>query len=395
MSSIPGAGWSNSVFKVGRGLAIPLSVHEVARKKLVDILKSKGIISGIVLLKGGDESSFALYDTDAEGLFKQDSWFTYLFGVKEPGFYGAINLSDSQSILFMPKLSAEYAIWCGEILPPSHFQAHYNVTSVRYTEELNDFLTSTLQKEGNNAQIHILEGLNTDSGTYLKAFNFDNSELFEANNQINKTQLFHALSTGRVTKSNEEIEILRYVNYIASIAHVEVMRIVKEGLYEYDLEAKFLYEIYRQGSCRTAAYTSICACGPNGAVLHYGHSAAPNDRELLSTDMALLDMGAVYHGYCSDITCSSPVSGKFSSQQRAIYECVLAAQTIVMKTAKPGVSWALCHHLAQIEILKGLLSIGLLKGKTAEELADLGIGGIFFSHGLGHLIGCDTHDVGG
>lgn len=109
------------------------------------------------------------------------------------------------------------------------------------------------------------------------------------------------------------------------------MRAAKAGMMEYELEATFLYEIYRNGGCRHAAYTSICACGPNAAVLHYGHAGAPNDRMLLASDIALLDMGAEYHGYVSDITCSFPVSGRFSDDQRVIYEGVLAAQRAVLE----------------------------------------------------------------
>jgi Xaa-Pro dipeptidase len=143
---------------------------------------------------------------------------------------------------------------------------------------------------------------------------------------VDTSAIFHAVATARVTKSEEEIEAMRYSAYVASNAHVAVMRTTQQGnlpvdnttlslkcnmiyrvwigMMEYELEAKFMYEIYKNGGCRKAAYTSICACGPNGATLHYGHAGAPNDRQLLPTDMALLDMGADYHGYVSDITCS-------------------------------------------------------------------------------------------
>jgi Xaa-Pro dipeptidase len=110
-----------------------------------------------------------------------------------------------------------------------------------------------------------------------------------------------------------------YCAYVASQAHVAVMRSTKVGQMEFELEATFLYEIYKNGGCRRAAYTSICACGPNAAVLHYGHAAAPNDRQIQSNDIALLDMGAEYHNYVSDITCSFPVSGKFTADQRVIF----------------------------------------------------------------------------
>ena len=207
--------------------------------------------------------------------------------------------------------------------------------------------------------------------------------------------MFQCLSTARVTKSDNEIATMRYCALVASNAHVEVMRMAKEGMFEYELEAKFLYEIYRNGGCRRAAYNSICACGPNGAILHYGHANAPNDRQLSVTDMALLDMGAEYHGYVSDITCSFPISGTFSDDQKIIYQCVLNAQRAVLDLMKPGVEWPQCHMIAEREILRGLLDAGILVNGTIEDFIECNLGAIFFPHGLGHLIGCDTHDVGG
>lgn len=389
MSSIPGQGWTQAtIFQLGKNktLAVNLSFHKNNREKVRNILKSRGVHKGIILLKGGEISN--QYDTDHENLFLQDSWFQYLFGVREPGFFGAVMIEGNKSILFIPHLSEEYEIWCGKILPKSYYQSHYDVDEVYFADELSSWLTETLPSEG---QIHLLKGLNTDSGTNLEPFNHPalDSKLIET------SYLFHALSTARVTKSAEEVEILRYSAMVSSNAHVAVQRFARAGMIEYELEAKFLYEIYSQGGCRTSAYTSICGCGPNGAVLHYGHAAAPNDRVLQSSDMALLDMGSSYHGYCSDITCSFPISGQFTSDQRAVYEGVLAAQVAVMKAAKPGASWPHCHHLAELEIIKALLGLGILQGGSPEELSTKGLGAVFFPHGLGHLLGLDTHDCGG
>jgi Xaa-Pro dipeptidase len=187
---------------------------------------------------------------------------------------------------------------------------------------------------------------------------------------------------------------MRYAAYVASNAHVQVMRNATVGMMEYELEARFRYEIYANGGSRFAAYTSICACGPNGAVLHYGHAGAPNERQLTVDDMALLDMGADYHGYVSDITCSFPIRGTFTEDQRAVYTGVLNAQRAVMAMMAPGVSWLACHQAAEREILKALVGIGCLIGDIDLMMEDA-MGGVFMPHGLGHLIGCDTHDVGG
>jgi len=110
--------------------------------------------------------------------------------------------------------------------------------------------------------------------------------------------------------------------------------------------------------------------------------------------MTLLDMGAEYHCYCSDITCSYPVTGKFTAEQKTIYDGVLAAQKAVMVAMKPGVSWPDMHRAAWRAVLECLLSLGLLTGVVDDMLA-VNLGQIFLPCGLGHLIGIDTHDVGG
>lgn len=103
------------------------------------------------------------------------------------------------------------------------------------------------------------------------------------------------------------------------------MQECKPGMREYQLEAIFLYHVYRYGGCRHCSYTCICATGGNSSVLHYGHASAPNDRLLQDGDMALLDMGAEYHFYGSDITCSFPVNGTFTNNQKIVYGAVLKA----------------------------------------------------------------------
>lgn len=211
----------------------------------------------------------------------------------------------------MPRLPDSYRIWCGEVYPPEHFKAMYGVDDVQYADTLQSWLESQL--EGNEHKIHVMGGVNSDSGKRPAPVVFDGFETFVTRGRVesatpglpaNTSVLYQALSTARVTKSESEIDVMRYAAVVASNAHVEVMRSMKNIHFEYEAEAKFLYEIYSKGGCRKAAYISICGCGPNSAVLHYGHAGAPNDRAIGRNDMVLFDMGAEYHGYVSDITCS-------------------------------------------------------------------------------------------
>lgn len=144
------------------------------------------------------------------------------------------------------------------------------------------------REQGLNGRIHVMKGVNSDSGLEAKAARFHGDEEFWSSNFVDSDVLYNLISQARVHKNNEEVEVMRYSAYVASNAHVEVMRSAKSFQFEFELEAKFLYEIYAKGGCRKSAYTSICACGPNSAVLHYGHAGAPNDRQLHATDIVSL-----------------------------------------------------------------------------------------------------------
>ena len=191
----------------------------------------------------------------------------------------------------------------------------------------------------------------------------------------------------------------------------QVMRGATPGMMEYQLESLFQHHTYTHGGCRHQAYTCICACGPNPAILHYGHAGRPNDRPISSGDMALLDMGAEYHCYASDITCSFPVvdasarrdgdAPLFTTAQRVTYQAVLDAQVAVIGALQPGVSWVDMHRLAERTVLRALMNADVITPDGADEEAALDamleadLGAVFMPHGLGHLIGIDTHDVGG
>ncbi|KAG1667905.1 hypothetical protein FOA52_013666 [Chlamydomonas sp. UWO 241] len=356
---------------------------------------------GVVLLKGGD--TFHIYSTDGEGLFRQESYFYHLFGVRDEGFYGAVDIRTGVSTLFMPRLPEEYAVWMGDLKSPADNAAMYGVDQVRYADEVGSYLEAAAPP-----CVHVLAGTNTDSKLPVKPPTFDGSEGVT----LEADTLFNVLTECRVFKSAEEVAVIRYANELGSRGHVEVMRMCKPGLVEYQLESAYLSYCYSNGGSRTTMYTPIAASGPNGAVLHYGHAGAPNDRQIRDGDMLLLDFGCEYYHYGSDITASWPVSGKFTEAQKArhhgvvasrrkdteaqkaVYLPVLDALTSVKAVLKPGANWVDMHTLAYTRLLEGLRTAGLVKGEVADMLA-ADIGGVFMPHGLGHMLGLDTHDVGG
>ncbi|CAO2823348.1 unnamed protein product [Amaranthus hypochondriacus] len=371
---------------------VPMELHVINRDKLIKSLRqhlahSGRPIQGFVLLQGGEEKT--RYCTDHAELFRQESYFAYLFGVREPGFYGAIDISTGKSILFSPRLPAEYAVWLGEIKPASYFKERYMVSLVSFVDEMEEVLLNQYNGE-DKPLLFLLHGLNTDSGNFSKPAEFKGIETFKTD----LSTLHPVLTECRVIKSKLELDIIQYANDISSEAHVEVMRNTVVGMKEYQLESMFLHHTYMYGGCRHCSYTCICATGDNSSVLHYGHAAAPNERTFMDGDMALLDMGAEYHFYGSDITCSFPVNGKFTADQRLIYNAVLDAHNSVIAAMKPGVSWINMHKLAEEVILEALKKGNILTGDVKDMMAQR-LGAVFMPHGLGHLLGIDTHDPGG
>ncbi|XP_004527355.1 xaa-Pro dipeptidase [Ceratitis capitata] len=375
-----------AAFRMGpKTLPVLMSLFQKNRQKVCAALKEHKSVKdkSYVLLAGGDDVSFN--DTDVSYLFRQESYFQYMFGVKEPGCYGVLNVDAGQSTLFVPRLPEEYSTWMGKLYTLDEFKKMYEVDAVRYVDELNTFFESAQP-----SVILTLSGPNTDSRLVSTPARFDGIEKFV----VDCTLLHPVIAECRVIKSSEEIEVLRYVAKVSSDAHIRVMQFMRPGRTEYEGEAVFLHHSYAVGGCRHASYTCICGSGVNSAVLHYGHAGAPNDGPVRDGDMCLFDMGANYCGYAADITCSFPANGKFTEDQKFIYNTVLAGRNAVLQEAREGVSWVDMHKLACRVMLTKLKEGGMLKGDVEDMLA-AGLAGIFQPHGLGHLLGLDVHDVGG
>ena len=374
-------------FSKGKGTYVvqaPLPV--AARAKLVAALAAEGHKSGVVLLRGG--KSMERNDTDHEELFRQESYFAHLFGVAEPDCWGLIELGDREgrATLLIPRLDPSYAVWMGEIKSCAYFRRRYFVDACVYSDELGATLEDALAHSP--GPVHVLSGTNSDSGSNL----FDVLPVLPAdfslpaNAKLDKASLYEIAAECRVIKSADEIDLMRYVSWVTSMAHASVMRDSHRCKFEYQLEALFLFECAFHGGCRHNAYTCICGSGPNGAVLHYGHAGAPNDRELQPTEMVLLDMGAEYNCYTSDVTCSFPLSGTFTADQRIVYEAVLDAQRQIFGAMRPGVPWQQMHRLMWRVTLTRLREAGVLVGDI-DAMLDANLGRVFTPHGLGHLIG--------
>ncbi|VDO80463.1 unnamed protein product [Haemonchus placei] len=206
--------------------------------------------------------------------------------------------------------------------------------------------------------------------------------------------LYPIMAELRLIKTDKELEVIRYVCKIASLAHRAMMKAVRVGLHEYQLESVFRHTCYFHGGCRHQAFTCVVASGVNGAILHYGHAAVPNDKRIEDGDMCLCDMGPEYNCYAGDITTTYPANGKYTEKQKMVYNAVLEANRAVFKAAKPGTRWIDMHMLAEKVILIHLKKAGLLIGDI-DEMMEARLGAVFMPHGLGHFLGLDVHDVAG
>ncbi len=192
----------------------------------------------------------------------------------------------------------------------------------------------------------------------------------------------------RLVKDSYEIASIRRACEIASRGHLRAMKNCVPGMMECALAAELLYEFTRLGG--RSAFETIVAGGANGCILHYSR----NDQKLVAGDLVVVDAGVEYEHYVSDISRTYPVNGKFTEEQRILYELVLAAQCAVIREIKPGITWQHLQLTANKTITQGLVELGLLRGEVGELIAQEEHRK-FTVHSIGHWLGLEVHDVGG
>ncbi|XP_078364591.1 xaa-Pro dipeptidase-like isoform X2 [Oculina patagonica] len=360
-----------------------MSLHAINRRRICERLTNhKAVPKGaIVLLQGGEQQQ--RYCTDGDVVFRQESFFHWTFGVLEAGCFGAVEVDTAHAILFFPRPPPGYPIWMGKKYSLEYYSKRYEVEEVYYTSQIAEVLSKK-----NPSVLLTLQGTNTDSKHMCKEATFENIDKFYVDNTI----LHPEISECRVFKTSQELEVMRYVNKISSEAHKEVMKQVRPGMSTFQVESLFQHHCFYYGGCRHLAYNCLVASGQDCACP--SHTVEVDNKVISDGDMCLFDMGCEYYCYASDITCSFPANGKFTEDQRKIYEICLKANRAVMTAVKPGVMWADMHRLADRVQLEGLRDIGLLEGDI-DEMMKFHLGAVFMPYGLGHLMGLDVHDVGG
>lgn len=330
-----------------------------------------------------------LRNGDAHYQFRQNSDFFYLTGFTEPESVAVFipDRKEGEFILFNRERDAEREIWDGYRAGQEGAKTIYGADQAYSINQLDEVLPQLMS---NHTRVYFPMG--KDMAFTRKINQWINQLQAKVRSGtkapteiINIETITHEM---RLIKSDYEIELMRKAGQMSAQAHLRAMQNCRPGMYEYELEAIIQGEYLRNGS-RAPAYNHIVGAGENSCILHY----IENNQMIKDGDIVLIDSGAEYNHYAADITRTFPANGRFTKEQKAIYEVVLAAQLAVLEIAKPGSTWNDLHTASTKSITKGLLDLGLLKGNF-EQLHEKQAYMPFYMHRVSHWLGIDVHDVG-
>ena len=326
---------------------------------------------------------------DAEYPFRQDSDFYYLTGFAEPEAVLVLlpGRKHGQYVLFCRDRDPTMELWNGYRAGPEGACADYGADDAFPIGDIDEILPGLIE---GRERVYYAMGRHAEfDRKVMKWINVIRSKVRSGAHPPGEfLDLDHLLHDMRLYKSAAEIRVMRKAGKISSAAHIRAMQMCKPGMPEYQLEAEILHEFGRNGA-RFPAYSSIVGSGKNGCILHY----TENSDTVKDGDLVLIDAGCELEHYAADITRTFPVNGKFSKEQKALYELVLKAQLAAIKIIKPGGHWNEAHDITVKVITKGLLELGLLKG-TLKTLIEKEAYKDFYMHRAGHWLGMDVHDVG-
>ena len=331
----------------------------------------------------------AVRSHDTNYRYRQNSDFFYLTGFEEPDAIAVIAPSEAKKFtLFVRPRDPERAIWDGYRAGVEGAKSDYSADEAFPIADFDARLPEILDGPASlyYAFGHANSELDEKIIRQLTLMRETNRRPLEPPQTIvDPTSILHEM---RVFKSEAEVAIMQRAADIAAAAHVEAMKTVRAGMKEYEVEAMLEASFRRQGAAGSS-YTSIVGSGVNATTLHY----ITNQDTLRDGDLLLVDAGAEYLGYASDITRTFPINGKFTQAQRDIYDLVLQTQMSCIDMVRPGVRLEdLKTHSVEM-LTEGMVKLGLLKGDPAK-LIDEKKYMQFYMHNLGHFLGIDVHDAG-
>lgn len=334
---------------------------------------------GVILFPGNEESSMNYRDNTYH--FRQDSNFLYFFGINKPGFYGVCNVDDDKDRLYGDDFTIDDIIWMGEQPAVNDLAAEVAVESSASLNDLAAFLKQALQS---GRKVHLLPTYRGDHVVKLaQLMGVD----YEKVSKLVSRELIASVVKLRSIKDQYEISEMEKAVDVAWIMHTTAMKMAYPGNFERELAGAIEGIALSHGG--PVAFPVILSM--DGQTLHNHY----HGNELTEGRMIVCDAGAeTAMGYASDITRTYPVGGKFSAQQKEIYNIVLKANTETIKASVPGRTYREVHLMAARIIAAGLKELGIMKGDLDEAVA-AGAHALFFPHGLGHMLGLDVHDMEG
>ena len=327
-------------------------------------------------------------NNDVEHEYRQDTDLYYLTGFEEPNAVAVLTPDHPKQkfTLFVQPKDREREVWTGwragtegavrdygadAAFPIDQFEAEFPKLAARADRLYYRF--------GNDAFDQAVV-------RFMRRFQNERQRTgFGPRAVVDPADTLHEM---RLVKSKDDLKTLRHAVDITADGHLEAMRAVKPGMNEYEVEAVLRYAFRRRGSERHG-YAPIVASGANSTVLHY----TTNNRRIEEGDLLLIDAGAEYGYFTGDVTRTMPAGGRFTKEQRQVYQVVLDAQKAAIKAVRPGASFIAPHNAAVRVLVEGLLGLGLLRGK-AKEIIQKQEYRTFYMHGTSHWLGMDVHDVG-
>ncbi|KAJ6789833.1 hypothetical protein PWT90_08696 [Aphanocladium album] len=339
-----------------------------------------GVDQGIIYLVGEPERRFP--DSDQGPKFRQQRYFYYLSGVDYAGCTVTYDIGLDSLVLWIPYTEPKKSHWFGSTPSTAEAARLYDADQVHYISDLANYITSL-------PATTTVYALHADQRppqlVQHQSFRSRSSD----GPSINCSALQPAMNRAREVKDQYEIALVRRANDISSAAHRRVAQALLRMTNESQLQAVF--EAYcTSRDAHSQAYPVIAGAGPHGATLHYGANNAP----LKGHAAIVFDAGCEYRCYASDVTRTLPVSGSFSPRAAAVGDIVTRMQNECIAAMKPGAFFYDIHNLAGRVAVDGLLKLGVLRG-TREEIIAAGTISAFFTHGLGHHVGLEVHDVVG
>jgi Xaa-Pro aminopeptidase len=341
---------------------------------------------GVALLAA---TPVAIRNNDVEHEFRQDSDLYYLSGFDEPESVLLLSNDhpDQRMVLFVRPRDPERETWDGPRAGVDGAKALFGADAAFPIAELSQRLPDYL-KDVHRLHYRLGEDRDFDDrvlGAIHEVRGKARAGVTAPRELVDPSTILHEL---RLRKSEPEIETMLRACAITREAHLRAMQVARPGRYEYEVEAELL-RVFRAHGCERPAYGSIVGSGPNATILHHRR----NDRLMQDGDLLLIDAGAEYGYYASDVTRTFPVNGRFSEAQRTLYQIVLDAQLAAIDAVRPGTTLPDVHEVALRILVEGLVRVGMLEG-PADAAIKAETYKPYYMHRTSHWLGMDVHDVG-